>query len=101
MRKKIPLPSERQARVLKKLEKTKTPQPKEPLKDWQNFKEMYPEVSPSDYDPRKEYAENEAVAHPIFGLGFVRKVINSSKFEVVFEREVKVLVMNRPKSGQE
>lgn len=101
MRKKTPLPSKRQARVLKKLEKTKTPQPKEPLKDWQNFKEMYPEVSPSDYDSSKIYAENQAVAHPIFGLGFVRKVINSSKVEVVFEGEVKILVMNRPKSGQE
>ena len=97
MKKKTPLPSERQARVLKKLEKSKTPQAKAPLRDWQNFKEVYPEVKTLDYDPSEEYRENQAVAHPIFGLGFVRKVINASKVEVVFEREVKILVMNRPK----
>jgi len=99
MRKKTPLPSKRQARVLKKLEKTKTPQPKVPLRDWQNFREISPEVKPLDYDPSEEYKKNQAVAHPTFGLGFVRKVINASKVEVVFEREVKILVMNRPKRG--
>jgi hypothetical protein len=97
MRKKTPLPSERQARVLKKLEESKTPQPKEPLRDWQNLREIYAELKPLDYDPTEEYRENQAVAHPTFGLGFVRKVIDASKVEVVFEREVKILVMNRPK----
>jgi hypothetical protein len=97
MKKKTRLPSKRQARVLKKLEKSKTPQPKEPRRDWQNFRETYPEVKPSDYNPSEEYGENQAVDHPTFGLGFVRKVINASKVEVVFEREVKILVMNRAK----
>jgi hypothetical protein len=97
MRKKTPLPSERQARVLKKLEESKTPQPKEPLRDWQNLREISAELKPLDYDPTEEYRENQAVAHPTFGLGFVRKVIDASKVEVVFEREVKILVMNRPK----
>jgi hypothetical protein len=101
MRKKTPLPSERQARVVKKLEERKTPQPKEPLRDWQNFREIFPEVEPLDYHPSGQYRENQAVAHPTFGIGFVRKVINPSKMEVVFEREVKILVMNRAKSGPE
>ena len=97
MRKKTPMPSKRQARVLKKLEESKTPQKREPLRDWQRLRAISAEVKASNYDPSEEYGENEALHHPTFGLGFVRRVINSSKVEVVFEREVKVLVMNRPK----
>ena len=97
MRKKTPLPSERQARILKKIEEAKRPQAKEPLKDWQNFKEIAGETKPLDYDPSQVYDENQPLSHPTFGLGFVRKVIDTSKVEVVFEREVKILVMNRPK----
>ena len=87
--------------ILKKIEETKGPQAREPLRDWLNFKEIAGETRPLDYDPSQAYGENQALSHPTFGLGFVRKVIDSSKVEVVFEREVKILVMNRPKSGQE
>ena len=97
MRKKTPMPSKRQARVLKKLEESKTPQQREPLREWQRLRAISAEVKASTYDPSEEYGENEALHHPTFGLGFVRRVIDSSKVEVVFEREVKVLVMNRPK----
>ena len=48
MRKKTPLPSERQAKILKKIEEAKRPQAKEPLKDWQNFKEIAGETKPLD-----------------------------------------------------
>ena len=101
MRKKTPLPSRRQARLLKKLEKTKSPQPQAPLGEWQKLREPLAEVKPLDYDPGEKYREKQAVAHPTFGIGFVRKVIDASKIEVVFERQVKILVMNRPRSGQE
>ena len=97
MRKKTSLPSEHQARILKKIEEAKGPQAKEPLKEWQNFKEIAGEAKPLDYDPSQVYSENQVIAHRTFGLGFVRKVIDASKVEVVFEREVKILVMNRPK----
>lgn len=97
MRRKTPLPSERQARVLKKIEEAKVSRSKKPLKDWQNLREVAGEVKPSDYAPSKEYREKQAIAHPTFGLGFVRRVIDKSKMEVVFEYEVKTLVMNRPK----
>jgi len=97
MRKKTPLPSKRQARLLKKLKDSKTLQQKEPLSDWQRLREISAEVKASNYDPTEEYGENEAVSHPTFGLGFVRRVIDSSRVEVVFERQVKILVMNRPK----
>jgi len=99
MRKRTPLPSKRQARLLKKLEESKTPQPQAPLRDWQRLREISAEMKPLDYDPREEYRENQAVTHSTFGLGFVLRVVDASKIEVVFEREVKILVMNRPKSN--
>ena len=101
MRKKTPLPSRRQARLIKKLEKTKTPQPQTPLDDWQKLREISAKVKPSDYDPGEKYRKNQAITHPTFGLGFVSRVIDASKIEVVFERQVKILVMNRPRAGQE
>jgi hypothetical protein len=101
MGKKTPLPSKRQARLIKKLEKTKTPQRQTPLRDWQELREISAEMKPLDYDPSEKYRENQAVVHPTFGLGFVREIVSASKIEVVFEREVKILVMNRRKSGQE
>ncbi|NIR16666.1 MAG: hypothetical protein GWN86_23200 [Desulfobacterales bacterium] len=54
-------------------------------------------MEPLPYDPTASYSEKQIVAHPAFGLGFVRKVIDKSKIEVVFEYEVKILAMNRPK----
>ena len=95
---KVPLPSERQAKVLKKVESARTSRPQVSLKEWQALKEMAGEMEPLTYNPTASYSEKQIVSHPTFGLGFVRKVIDKSKIEVVFEYEVKVLVMNRPRS---
>ena len=59
---------------------------------------MAGEMEPLTYNPTASYSVKQIVAHPTFGLGFVRKVIDKSKIEVVFEYEVKVLAMNRPRS---
>lgn len=99
MTKKVTLPSERQARVLKKIASAQASHRQETLAEWLRFKELVGEVAPSPYDLSVAYKENQAVAHPTFGLGFVRKVIGASKMEVVFEHEVKILAMNRPKSA--
>jgi hypothetical protein len=93
--KKVPLPSERQARVLKKIASTKASQHEETLQEWQNFMDSAGEVEPLPYDQGISYCENQAVAHPTFGTGFVRKVIDATKMEVVFEGQVKILAMNR------
>ena len=97
MTRKVPLPSVRQAKVLKKVESARTSHPQVSLKEWQALKEVAGEMEPLPYDPGGSYSEKQIVSHPTFGLGFVRKVIDASKVEVVFEREVKILVMNRPK----
>ena len=98
---KVPLPSERQAKVLKKVESARTSRPQVSLQEWQALKEMAGEMEPLTYNPTASYSEKQIVAHPTFGLGFVRKVIDKSKIEVVFEYEVKILAMNRPKPRQE
>ena len=98
IRKKVPLPSERQARVLKKVASALAPHDQGTPKEWRRLKELAGEVEPLPYDSSASYKEQQVVAHPTFGLGFVRAVIDASKIEVVFEHEIKVLVMNRPKS---
>jgi hypothetical protein len=94
---KVSLPSVRQAKALKKLEAARTSHPQVGLKEWEALKEAAGEMEPVAYDPGGSYHEKQIVSHHIFGLGFVRKVIDASKVEVVFEREVKILVMNRAK----
>jgi hypothetical protein len=98
MRKKVPLPSERQARVLKKIASAQTTHPRETQEEWRRLKELASEAEPIPYNLNVSYQENQALAHPTFGLGFVRKVIDAAKIEVVFEHEVKILAMNRAKS---
>ena len=95
--KKVPLPSERQAKVLKKVGSVRTSRPQVSLNEWQALKEIAGDKEPLPYDPTASYREKQTVSHRIFGLGFVRKVIDQSKIEVVFEHEVKILAMSRPK----
>jgi hypothetical protein len=56
-------------------------------------------MEPAAYDQRQAYAQGQAVHHPVFGLGFVRKLAGPNKMEVVFADQVKVLVMDRAGSG--
>jgi len=97
MTKKVPLPSERQARVLQKIASGQTSQSQESLGVWEELKERAGQVEPLPYDQSASYSVNQAVAHPTFGLGFVLKVIDDSKIEVIFEHHIKILVMNRKK----
>ena len=98
---KVPLPTERQAKVLRKIAAAQSAGTKGPLEAWQVLKENAAEAKPFPYDPSRSYLENQAIEHPTFGLGFVFRVLDPTKIEVVFEHQIKILVMNRPKSGQE
>jgi len=98
MKRRVPLPSERQARVLKKVASAQASHLQTTLKEWQRLQELAEDKEPLSYDLSFSYQKYQPVAHPTFGLGFVRRIIDPSKIEVVFEREVKILVMNRPKS---
>lgn len=47
------------------------------------------------YSPKRSYAVDDVVDHPIFGRGFVSAVRDPSKIEVTFRSDVKVLVQAR------
>jgi hypothetical protein len=50
---------------------------------------------PRLYVVAEQYAENELLSHPKFGVGFVSEVIGLDKIEVTFQAEKRVLIHNR------
>lgn len=51
------------------------------------------EGAPSlQYLPTKEFKVGDVIEHPNFGCGIVRSMKDGNKFEVLFQREIKVLV---------
>jgi hypothetical protein len=47
------------------------------------------------YSPKREWAVDEVMDHPIFGRGFVSSVRDGGKIEVTFRSDVKILVHGR------
>jgi hypothetical protein len=47
------------------------------------------------YSPKRSYAVDDVVDHPIFGRGFVSAVRDPTKIEVTFRSDVKILVQAR------
>lgn len=47
------------------------------------------------YSPKRSYAVDDVVDHPIFGRGFVSAVRDPSRIEVTFRSDVKILVQSR------
>ena len=70
-------------------------QSKELLQEWEYHMENAGNLQAESYNQSGSYEVGQGVEHPIYGLGFVRKVIGGTKIEVIFQLEVKVLVMNR------
>ena len=75
----------------------RSPQPRDLLQEWENRMEKADNLQPEYYDQSASYKVGQGVEHPIYGLGFVSKVIGKIKMEVIFRREIKILVMNRTK----
>jgi hypothetical protein len=97
--KKVVWPTERQAKVLLKYRAAKAPKSEALLREWQALKEGAGEMEPVAYDQRRTYAAGQAVQHPVFGLGFVRRLTGPNRMEVVFADQVKLLVTDRGGSG--
>jgi hypothetical protein len=91
--KRVNLPTERQAKVLLKYREMKAPKPEAPLPEWQALKTSAGDAQPLAYDQKQAYFPGQAIHHPLFGLGFVRKLAGPNKIEVVFAYQVKVLIM--------
>lgn len=94
-KKRVPLPSERQARLLARLKKADNARQQKPLQEWHEFKEKTATTQAPLYSREKIYRPGDSLEHPAFGLGFVRRLTGATKMEVVFQYEVKILVMNR------
>lgn len=47
-----------------------------------------------DYNIKSDFTEIDAIRHKKFGVGFVLKVLDVNKIEVVFEENKKVLAQN-------
>jgi hypothetical protein len=88
-------PTERQAKVLLKYRAAEEPKSQALAQEWQAMKESAGETKPAAYDQGRAYAQGQALEHPVFGLGFVRRVTGPHKMEVLFADKVKVLVMDR------
>ena len=66
-----------------------------PLADWVRLKEsLLPDEEIPQYSMTGSFEEGQTIEHPKFGLGFVTKVVTNQKINVMFEREIKTLVMN-------
>ncbi|HYG67855.1 MAG TPA: hypothetical protein VD838_09355 [Anaeromyxobacteraceae bacterium] len=51
--------------------------------------------TPIPYSPKRAYAVDEVVDHPVFGRGFVSALRDGGKIEVTFRSDVKLLVHAR------
>ncbi|UCG14726.1 MAG: hypothetical protein JSU72_09880 [Deltaproteobacteria bacterium] len=83
-----------------KAKAVRDPRPGELEKEWQNLLENASDAQTWPYDQSASYQVKQAIDHPTYGLGFVRSIIGSSKMEVAFRQEVKLLVMNRVRASQ-
>ena len=93
--KRVPQITKRQNKGNGKAKKIQISPPMNGLQEWQILRSDAGNLRPLPYDQYASYQVSQAIDHSIFGLGFVRKVIASTKMEVIFQREIKLLVMNR------
>jgi MinD superfamily P-loop ATPase len=47
------------------------------------------------YSPRTTFVKGDIIDHPKFGPGFIDKLIDNDKIQVIFRHEVKTLVHNK------
>ena len=53
------------------------------------------EVSVKDYSIKENFAVDQKIMHPKFGAGFIQKIVENQKVEVLFEDKARVLVQNK------
>ncbi|MCP4912339.1 MAG: hypothetical protein GY909_04405 [Oligoflexia bacterium] len=47
------------------------------------------------YSPRTEFKQGDVIDHPKFGPGFIDKLIDNDKIQVIFRHEIKTLIHNK------
>ncbi len=62
--------------------------------DWRQLLMEASREGVPDYLLTDSYREGDLIAHPLFGLGVVSKVISPKKMEVIYEADKKLMAMN-------
>ena len=57
---------------------------------------MDPELPIKEYRPQDTFHTHDVIRHPVFGIGFVEKIVSETRMDVLFENEVKLMAMNLP-----
>jgi len=58
------------------------------------YSEMNAELPAKAYRIQDTYRVNDVIRHPVFGLGFVERVISGTRMDVLFKDAVKLMAMN-------
>ncbi len=61
---------------------------------WEKLEEKFGTDHPVEFDISAEIHASDVIDHPKFGIGFVVKLINSKKIEVLFEDGLRKLACN-------
>jgi hypothetical protein len=60
--------------------------------EWRESLSKHANVKSQNYAPTKEFKLGDVIEHDSFGPGVVRAVKDGNKFEIIFQKDVKVLV---------
>jgi len=57
---------------------------------------LEPETPIRAYDIHDAYVSREVIRHPVFGIGFVERVVSETRAQILFKDGVKLMAMNTP-----
>jgi len=67
-----------------------------PLKWDLKSRNMPPDTKMIEYSIRDKFKANDVIHHPVFGVGFVEKVLSDKSISVLFSDSIKLLGMQIP-----
>jgi len=63
--------------------------------EWEaRCRNLDPDMPEKPYRIRDSYQVGDVIRHPVFGLGFVEKIVTSNRIEVLFREAFKSMAMN-------
>ena len=69
--------------------------PKETHRLWQMKKDTMPsDADITDYRMDGEYGPSDIIRHSTFGVGFVERIVNKTRVEILFQAGLKLMAMN-------
>jgi hypothetical protein len=68
--------------------------PEEMMESWKNTMKQNKKVV-KDYSIREQFSVGDIINHSLFGQGIVKNVFDTNKMKVLFNGEVKILILNQ------